>query len=269
MRRILRRKFVLVAMAAISILLVVLVGATNLVNIWHVNQQSEHLIQMLADRHTRPGPQQEQREEPQPQDFFPFVNEDQALSARYFLVWSREGEIIRTDVSEISTISEEEARLYGEQVFSEEKEKGRCDQFLFLVEENQGEMGQIIVFLDQSLQLQSMISVLLISCGMAIICWILMFFLVMLLSKRGIEPIAQSIEKQKQFVTDAGHELKTPLAIIQANIDALELHQGTSRWSKNIHDQVQRLNRLMGELLELARLEEQGKKEVKTSAISL
>ncbi|MFQ9799167.1 MAG: sensor histidine kinase [Clostridia bacterium] len=66
----------------------------------------------------------------------------------------------------------------------------------------------------------------------------------------------QSTEKQKQFITDAGHEIKTPLAIILANTDAMELHSGVSKWSQNIRAQTVRLNGLMQNLLALAKLDE-------------
>ena len=80
--------------------------------------------------------------------------------------------------------------------------------------------------------------------------------MVTLLSRRAIAPIARSFEKQRQFVTNAGHELKTPLAIIRANTEAMELHQGQTKWSRNILDQIQRLTGLMEHLLTLARLDE-------------
>ena len=61
----------------------------------------------------------------------------------------------------------------------------------------------------------------------------MLLLLVILLSRKTIAPVARSIEKQKQFVTNAGHEIKTPLAIILANTDAMELHNGENKWSKN------------------------------------
>ena len=63
--------------------------------------------------------------------------------------------------------------------------------------------------------------------------WLLMLLFVILLSKKAIRLIAENIEKQKQFVTNAGHEIKTPLAIIQSNADAMELYMGENKWTKN------------------------------------
>ncbi|MBQ1372514.1 MAG: GHKL domain-containing protein, partial [Oscillospiraceae bacterium] len=76
------------------------------------------------------------------------------------------------------------------------------------------------------------------------------------LSRRAIAPIAENMERQRRFVTDAGHELKTPLAIIQANTEAMELIVGENKWSRNIKAQTRRLTELTGNLLTLARAEE-------------
>lgn len=83
-----------------------------------------------------------------------------------------------------------------------------------------------------------------------------MLLLVVVLSKRTIRPIAINFEKQKQFVTNAGHEIKTPLSIILSNTEALELYQGESKWSQNIRTQTIRLNGLMQQLLLLAKMDE-------------
>lgn len=96
--------------------------------------------------------------------------------------------------------------------------------------------------------------------GAGIFGWLLMLLLVILLSKKTIAPVARSIEKQKQFVTNAGHEIKTPLAIILANTDAMELHNGENKWSKNIRAQTLRLSGLMQNLLMLAKMDESSAK---------
>lgn len=100
------------------------------------------------------------------------------------------------------------------------------------------------------------LSMLALSTGGVALCWLGMLALVMVLSRRSIRPIALSIEKQKEFVTNAGHELKTPLAIIRANTEAMELHQGENKWTRNIKAQTLRLGGLMENLLTLARMEE-------------
>lgn len=100
------------------------------------------------------------------------------------------------------------------------------------------------------------LSMLALSAGGVALCWLGMLALVRVLARKAIEPVAVSMEKQRQFVTNAGHELKTPLAIILANTEAMELYQGESKWSRNIRAQTVRLSQLTQTLLTLARMEE-------------
>lgn len=100
------------------------------------------------------------------------------------------------------------------------------------------------------------LSMLALSAAGVSLCWLGMLALVRVLARKAIQPIGESMEKQRQFITNAGHELKTPLAIILANTEAMELYQGESKWSRNIRTQTDRLSQLTQLLLTLARMEE-------------
>lgn len=76
-------------------------------------------------------------------------------------------------------------------------------------------------------------------------------------SDRIMQPVAESYRKQKQFITDAGHELKTPLTIIGANTEVIEMQGGESEWTKGIKEQISRLTSLTEKLIFLAKMEEQ------------
>ena len=80
--------------------------------------------------------------------------------------------------------------------------------------------------------------------------------LALLFSGRAVRPIAQSVEKQRQFITDAGHELKTPLTIISANCEVLEMEMAGNEWLTGIEKQVARLRKLVNDLVTLSRLDE-------------
>ena len=66
----------------------------------------------------------------------------------------------------------------------------------------------------------------------------------------------ESVDKQKAFITNAGHEIKTPLTIIDANTDVIELTSGETEWTKSIRNQIRRLTKLTEELVGLAKLQE-------------
>ncbi|MBQ9277937.1 MAG: HAMP domain-containing histidine kinase [Lachnospiraceae bacterium] len=189
--------------------------------------------------------------------FDPVLNEDDRLSAVYFVVrLDDNNEVIFSDLSKISTVDEEAASEYAKKVIEEGKEKGKLDDFKYVVSDSPDGHGKTIVFLDIKSESQSILAVAVVSVGIGVLCWISMLLLIIALSKKAIRPIAANIERQKQFITDAGHEIKTPLAIILANTEAMELHNGESKWSKNIRKQTTRLSELMQRMLSLAKMDE-------------
>ena len=113
-----------------------------------------------------------------------------------------------------------------------------------------------IIFLDCRQEISSFRIFLFISLGMALMGFLIFFFVILFFSGRIIRPVAESYEKQKRFITDAGHELKTPLTIIQADVDVLEMETGENEWLADIRKQTQRLSGLTRDLVYLSRMEE-------------
>ena len=88
-------------------------------------------------------------------------------------------------------------------------------------------------------------------------CATLVLILIFMLSKKAVKPIAESYEKQKQFVTDASHELKTPLTLIMANVEIAELELGKSEWLDDIRSEGNRVTELVNQLVALSRMDEE------------
>ena len=280
----LQKKFTVASMTAITILIAVLLGTVNIVNVVRLNNRNENLMNMLSNDMRIPkednsgefeGDKPEympatdmnatENPEDMPEDlkrggfrmFDPMLNEDDRMSAVYFVVRFDENDnIIFSDVSHISSVDENKAAEYAAKVLSRERTKGKIDNFKYVISESFDGHGKSIVFLDINKETQTILAVALASAGVGLVCWISMLFLIIALSKKAIKPIAANIERQKQFITDAGHEIKTPLAIILANTDAMELHNGESKWSKNIKKQTTRLSELMQRMLSLAKMDE-------------
>ncbi len=183
------------------------------------------------------------------------MDENTRLSAVYFSVELDERCAVKSvDVSHIADVTEDEAASLALSL-DVGQESGTVDDYnykIFSVPEG----GYRVVFLDSSVRHRSVLRVLLLSALLGGISWLLMLGLVVLLSRKAIRPIAENMERQRQFVTDAGHELKTPLAIILANVDAMELRGGENKYSRNIRTQTQRLSELTKNLLTLARADE-------------
>lgn len=296
----LQKKFIISAMLAVTILLVVLIGGINVFNYLTTSGDNDRLMEMLcysfetstkwnADTsdNTQPpqsinGTQQNTADASGNQNDNGFVPQDNGTkppddkknngfgrhdknavdSARYAAVAiDKNGNIIRTDVTHISSLTEDEVTAITEALKNNDASgTGTYNGFLYRISETKRAEGKIIILLDNGMQISSFFTVLFISVGAGIFGWLLMLLLVILLSKKTIAPVARSIEKQKQFVTNAGHEIKTPLAIILANTDAMELHNGENKWSKNIRAQTLRLSGLMQNLLMLAKMDESSAK---------
>ena len=111
--------------------------------------------------------------------------------------------------------------------------------------------------MDTSEQSENFRMVLFASSAIAVLCWVILLIIVILLSGKVIRPVLVGMEKQKQFITNAGHEMKTPLAIIQSNNDTMALIHGENKYNVHIRNQTKRLNVLMSNLLTLAKLDEE------------
>lgn len=296
----LQKKFIISAMLAVTILLVVLIGGINVFNYLTTSGDNDRLMEMLcysfetstkwnADTtdNTQPpqsinGTQQntaadisgsQNNPDFPPQDNgtkppddkknngFGRHDKNAVDSARYAAVAiDKNGNIIRTDVTHISSLTEDEAAAITEALKNTAAGTGTYSGFQYRISETKRAEGKVIILLDNGMQISSFFTVLFISVGAGIFGWLMMLLLVILLSRKTIAPVARSIEKQKQFVTNAGHEIKTPLAIILANTDAMELHNGENKWSKNIRAQTLRLSGLMQNLLMLAKMDESSTK---------
>lgn len=295
----LQKKFIISAMLAVTILLVVLIGGINVFNYLTTSNDNDRLMEMLcysfetstkwnADTtdNTQPpqsinGTQQNTTDASGNQNNPDFPPQDNGTkppddkknngfgrhdknaveSARYAAVAiDKNGKIIRTDVTHISSLTEDEATAITEALKNTASGTGTYSGFVYRISETKRAEGKVIILLDNGMQISSFFTVLFISVGAGIFGWLMMLLLVILLSRKTIAPVARSIEKQKQFVTNAGHEIKTPLAIILANTDAMDLHNGENKWSKNIRAQTLRLSGLMQNLLMLAKMDESSTK---------
>ena len=259
MTKTLRMKFIVTAMTAVSILLILLIGGINIANFSVNERMTRDFLKVLAEN----GGSLSDREPPdelkeRPADLFRFQeNGRQPAPMEYF--WAETdgaGMVVSCDVSHMSSFTVKEAEAYISRIAVLNQPWGRDDGMRYFISELESGKGNLIVVADISNQLRSELRVLLLSLAAGAAGWFFMLILISLLSGRAVRPIVENMEKQKRFVTDAGHEIKPPLAIIMANTDALELHQGETKWSRNIRGQTERLSGLMQNLLTLSRMDE-------------
>ncbi len=248
----LRRKFVEVTMLSVFVMLFILMFAINLANYRSVNEQIDHRLAFLEQIGA------EERE------LGPEVIEilgrngltlESVFDMRYFSVLvSESGEVLNVNLGKIASVSEEQARAMADTVHSDGGDGGFFENYKYSVSEKDG--GTLYIFLDCDRELQSFSSFLTISFIISVIALVLVFFLVMIFARVVTHPMAESYEKQRRFITDAGHELKTPLTIIRANAEVIEMEGGESEWTESIKKQTERLTELTEKLVFLSRMEE-------------
>lgn len=259
MIRTLQKRFVITAMVAITVLVLFLLGAINIANIVIVRNEIERTMRVVSENDGNIGKMQppDDSAPPRPSIKAPKNDYDTFMSSNFFVVrFDKDGNVVYVDVSRTSSVTEDEAKDIAGEIYLGGKESGKTGKFRFLMQDTRVGNRTSVVFLDTSEEIFSYLRVLLLSGTVGIVCWGLMLIFVILLSGRAIRPIAENIEKQKQFVTNAGHEIKTPLAIIRSNTEAMELYNGENKWSRNILEQTVRLGGLMNNLLMLARMDE-------------
>ena len=216
MVRTLQIKFVKTAMTAISVLLLVVICAISGIYSFDVYTKEKNTAEMLANNGGIPDfgkMKQDRRDRTEPMKPFDGgrMSPDDVMAVRYFMVlYDADGGIESADTGSIYSVTDEEAEEYGRQVIAGGRQSGIIGNFMYFLKDN--EDGKTAAFVDVSSQISSILSVIVISLIIAAIAWILMFIFVSVLSRRAIAPIAENIVRQKQFVTNAGHELKTPLA---------------------------------------------------------
>ena len=257
----LKHRFIRITMISLSIVLLLLVGSINAISFYRMNEKANITLQLLSENEGKfPKFDKEKDDFHIKKEDFKIkegfgINEETQYRTRYFIVdINIDQSAKQIDTSNISSVSSTEALEYAEEVLQKGKTTGYDGVFKYIVVAN--ENGSKLIFVDCRDDLETVLYTFLASCCVAAGTLILVFILVSIFSKRAINPIIENMEKQKQFITDAGHEIKTPLAIISANADVLELTGGESEWITSIRNQTTRLDKLVKNLLTLAKMDE-------------
>ena len=159
------------------------------------------------------------------------------------------------NINYIASITEDEAIAYADAISASGKTHGFYKGYRYLVSTTDN--VTTIIFLNSERELQMIRSLLILTVGIAIGCLFIVFILVVLFSKKAIAPYLRNIEMQKQFITNASHELKTPLTAIATSADVLAMTYEEDEWVHNIQTQSARLSKLILDLVTLSRLDEE------------
>lgn len=258
MIRKLKKEFIYTAMIGVTIVLVALLGTLNALNIHSIYGEIEETLLLLSDSVDKKFSDFEEVDE----DFSfgdfledPKNQQDMILSSNFCVVrLNADGEPIYVNTHQITSLDENEAKNLAMKVQTHKRTIGNHGRYRFHITDIEG--TKTIVFLDISEEIVSFLRVLLLSFSLGSICWVLMLVLTIKLANKAVYPVEKSVEKQKQFITNASHELKTPVSVILSNVEALELYTSQTKWSSNIKNQSMHLAKMVQDLLTLSKLDE-------------
>ena len=242
------------AMAAFGAVMLVIVIGINAVNYAQTRSVQDDLIRNLLEY--------EQRALTEPKKPRPPIGEmpgrgpEDEFTTRFFTVHcDLSGEVKGISRDHISSVDEETAKAYTEKILLKGKEKGYYGEYRYRVKTDAS--GITVLFLNVAKDMQFMRTLLLVSLVIGVCSFLVVFVLIFVFSGYAVRPYIKNIERQKRFITDAGHELKTPITSIATSADIAAMEHEGDEWIANIQKQSARLSKLVGNLVALSRLDEE------------
>lgn len=269
MIRKLKNRFILLSMASLFVLLTVIVSGMNIINYNAVVREADEILSLLSENQ---GGFPEHGNSSSISDFSgkgptpfnssslpPNMSPETPYESRYFSVLvSSKHDLVLTETSRIASVDTDKAIEYAMEVLNRNHQRGFIDDFRFCIN-TEGENVRI-TFLDCGRKINAFYNFLTASISMALAGYIVFFLVICFFAGKITQPIAESYEKQKRFIADAGHEIKTPLTIINTNVDLLEMDTPDNESLSDIRQQTKRLTDLTNDLVYLARMEEENTK---------
>ena len=260
----LQRKFILICTASVLTVVFLVFGVILALNISSMNRN----IDILADRVSEGGGRfpknfnenfKPHKRPVKNEGDFNFITPETPFSTRHFTVlFDNEGNVTQTNTEAIYSITDDTAVEYAKKVIKNSEERGWLSNYRYKVFSL--ESGTGVVFIDGSMSRSVFTQSITIAGCVLLGCAALVLLMIILLSKRVVKPIAESYEKQRQFITDANHELKTPLTLILANAEIAEEELGKNEWLDDITAEGQRMTELVNQLVALSRMDEENSK---------
>ena len=254
MLRKLRLRVIIISMISVAAVLTVIIGSVNVLNYRNIIREADAILSVLGDNG---GTFPQGREQDALKEVFSGdISRELPYETRFFSVtMDRRGNTKDIDIGRIASVDAQTAEKYAAEIIGSGKEHGFMDNYRYLNCDT--EEGKTVIFLDCSRTLLSfrnffLFSVLVSAFGLAAVT-----VLIILFSGRIVRPLMRSYEKQKEFITNAGHELKTPLTIIRADSELLKMEYGENEWLADIRNQSDRLCGLTDDLIRLSRMEEE------------
>lgn len=291
----LRTKFIRIAMLSVALVLLALSLIVNAANFISTNRDLNQTLDMIYENqgtiptkrtadteeanaqlpdtaaageeqlppeedHTPPELEEKPDSKPSSQPDRPRgpFNAETPYSTRYFyLRFDADGDLDSGNFSHIAAVTEDDADTYIKAALQHGAGYGFYTSGYKFRVVKEGENRYIAVFLDCYQELRAVRTLAVWSGVSFAVCLALVYVLVVLLSRRAIDPVDKASEQQKQFITDAGHELKTPITVIGTSLKVLEMEVGQQKWIDKARAQTEKLRELVQSLITLCKYDEE------------
>jgi len=290
----LQRKFIAVAMISVIVVLIIIMGFINVINHRAITRDIDGILDALSENNglivmrngigmedvplggENPSRFNDDRKKPPEavdnpdsdtnQEFNRGIRDmselkrfgaETAYETRFFTVLINEkGSVVWTNTSNVASVDSKTAAEYALSVYGDKNRGYYKKNYRYKVTKTENS-SYLVIFVDCTQRLQAHTHFLKVSIITSLVGIVAIFVLVYILSYQAMKPIAETYEKQKRFITDSNHEIKTPLAVIRANTEVIEMTDGESEWTKSIMNQVDRLTELTRNLTALSRMDEE------------
>ena len=268
MIRQLQKRFIRIAVISLTMAMILVVAIVNIANWISVRNELFGTMNLLGENESEMEKIAESEEERHDQSESengrksPFSRPSRhfrnmmAESNWFSAMVTETGEVERVMLARIENLEEDTARELIRQIVADGRTEGFLQDYLFRITTWRNGKREVKV-LNCETRLATVRTLVLIS---AIACAggiLLALMLVMLSSRRAIQPTIRNMEQQKQFITNASHELKTPLTVISTNMELLEMENEGNPWVRSTQNQAAVMRRLVDELVYLSRMEEE------------
>lgn len=256
-----RRKIILSIMGSLILLFAVTLSVILLASFGEIRHKNVEMLERYVAEYSLDEVTSKQikadlpvektmgRREPPPSN----ERSDYQLSTFYSVALSDEGKVLAVDNEGKDAYQEEELVQIARKISSQDQRLGRIGNITYIVEDKEG--YTLVAFMDNTVSeagLKTMLRYVFLVGGLAILA---MFFIASILAGFIISPLEENDRQQKRFISDASHELKTPIAVIATNAEMLSRELGHNEWLSNIQYETERMERLVKQLLDLSHAE--------------
>ncbi len=283
----LRKRFIIIATAAVTAVMLVLCLIVISANYASVNSELKQMLDVIINNEGHiPSPNDTEHEAPpekptgdmnaqvdtdakgEKSGIIPFIGiserhdgqftPETPFSTRYFMIkYNSAGELTDSQFDMIAAVTEADAAEYIDIAMKHGEGYGYISGYKYCVKST-GDDEYTAVFLDCYRDMRNLKITAVLSFAAVIACVAVVYVIIVLCSRRAIDPVVKAAEKQKQFITDAGHELKTPITVIATSLKVLEMETGKQKWIDKAQAQTEKLTELVNSLVALAKTDEGG-----------